>query len=135
MKTLTQTTAFVFAVVSSISVTSVIASVGSVANAAESSSTACQQVFRPETSGGAARDQLVATAKCNSGRQRSTYTGTSVEQPKSAASDVNTTNVNRVNPDSSNSYLKPCPSGLRIGTTGGSIREYLEAMQKCREVR
>ena len=133
MKTLAHATTFLVAVVASISVTSAITSVGSVANAAESDSAACQQVLRPATTGGAVRDQLIATSKCNSEGQRSTYTGTSVEQPKSTASETNVTNVNRVNPGSNNS--DPCPSNFRIGTTGGSVRESLNAMQKCRDGR
>lgn len=132
MKTLTHATAFMFAVVSSISVTSAIASIGSVASAAEPDSVACQQVFRPATSGGAVRDQMVAIAKCNSEGQRSTYTGTSIEQPKSASPDASTPNVTRVNPDSNKPDLRTCPPSIKIGTTGGSVREYLEALQKCK---
>ena len=131
MKTLTRTTAFMFAVVSSISVTSAIASTSSVANAAESDSAACQQVFRPTTSGGAVREQLTAIAKCNSEGQRSTYAGTSVEQPKSASPNAST-NVTGVNADPNKPELRSCPSVFKTGTTGGSVRESFEGMQKCK---
>jgi len=129
MKTLSQATAFLFAVVSSISVTSAIASIGSTASAADADSVACQQMFRPATTGGAVREQL--TAKCNSEGQRSTYTGTSVEQPKSTSPDA-TTNVTRVSPDLNKPDLRSCPSVFKTGTTGGSVRESFEAMQKCK---
>lgn len=132
MKTLTHATAFVFAVVSSIFVTSAIASVGSAAYAVDADSAVCQQALRPATTGGTTRAQLEAMAKCRSQDSPSTNSGAVMQPPVNARTNATgtDTNVNRSTISKESpypAYCRPLPSWVKPGDW-----EYREALYLCK---
>ena len=98
-----------------------------------SSSDACQQAIRPATTGGAIREQLEAVAKCKSQPTANSQTTTPQSTPVTRAKTTN--NQEQVRSSSSRSTPDTCSPLQATGTTGGSVREALEAMAKCRSGR
>lgn len=98
-----------------------------------SSSDTCQQTIRPATTGGAIREQLEAAAKCKG--QPSANFQTTTQQSTPVARTETTNNQEQVSSSSNRSTPDTCSSLQATGTTGGSVREALEAMAKCRSGR
>lgn len=99
-----------------------------------SSTDVCQQAIRPATTGGAIREQLEAAAKCKSQSSANFQTTTQQSIPVTRAKITN--NQEQSSSSNNRSTTEDICSLLRAtGTTGGSVREALEAMAKCRSGR
>jgi hypothetical protein len=125
MKKLLCTASFALAFFAAIPVSQVMAN--------PSSSEICQQTMRPVTTGGAIREQLEATTKCKSQpsvNSQATQQSTPVTRAKMIIN-----NQEQVSSSGNRSTPDTCSSFRATGTTGGSVRESLEAMARCRSGR
>lgn len=105
----------------------------SVVMANPSSTDICQQTIRPATTGGAIREQLEAAAKCKNQSSVNSQTTTQQSTPVTRAQTIN--NPEQVRSSGNRSTPDTCSSFRTTGTTGGSVRESLEAMARCRSGR
>lgn len=125
MKKLIYTASFALAFFAAIPFSQVIAN--------SSSTDVCQQTIRPATTGGAIREQIEAAAKCKN--QSSVNSQATIQQstPVTRAKIIN--NPEQVRSSGNPPTPEICSSFRATGTTGGSVRESLEAMARCRSER
>ena len=105
----------------------------SVVMANPSSTDICQQTIRPAITGGAIREQLEAAARCKNQSSVNSQVTTQQSTPVTRVKIIN--NSEQVRSSDNPPTPDTCSSFRATGTTGGSVRESLEAMARCRSGR
>lgn len=96
-------------------------------------SESCLSTPQPATTGGAIRQQLEMMARCKPESQQSA--NPAAQQPTTTLPSVKTISTERVSSSHDASASNACQFVPPAGTTGGAIRQQLEALQKCRSGR